>query len=104
MQQAAERTILDRDALTLLKTPLKSICRDRYQKHSPVTRSLAAKIAIFSAPPRRERLVVSRALATPVLIQVSPQPRDCREAPASPGGGRAPSAMVMTKPGGKFKR
>jgi hypothetical protein len=36
------------------KTWLKSICRDTYQKHPPVTNSLAAKIAIFSRPPPRD--------------------------------------------------
>ena len=34
------------------KTWLKSICREIYQKHAPVTSSLTAKIATFWAPPR----------------------------------------------------
>jgi len=50
---------------------LKSICRETYQKHPPVTISFEAKIAIFPAPPPRDALLVSTSLATLVLIRLS---------------------------------
>src|SRR6516162_7522815 len=51
-----------------------SICRERYQKHAPVTSSLAATIAAFSTLPRRDGRGVSKSLATLVLIRLRPRP------------------------------
>ncbi len=47
-----------------------SICRERYQKHAPVTSSLAATIAAFLAPPRCDWRCASKSLATLVLIRL----------------------------------
>ena len=44
------------------KTWLKSVCHERYQKHTAVTSSLAAKIAISRAPAARAGRIVSRSL------------------------------------------
>ena len=57
------------------RTWRRSICRETYQKHAPVTSSLAAKTATFPAPPARGRLFVSRSLATLMLIQLACAPR-----------------------------
>src|SRR6516162_6789780 len=47
-----------------------SICRETYQKHAPVTSSLATTIAAFSAAPRFDGRGVSKSLATPVFIRL----------------------------------
>src|SRR5262249_56008635 len=52
------------------KTWFKSMCREMYQKHAPVTSNLAAKIAAFSPLPPRDGRGVSRSLATLVLIRL----------------------------------
>src|SRR5262249_30959079 len=49
-------------------------CRETYQKHAPVTSSLAATIAAFSTPPRCDGRGVSKSLATLVLIRLRPRP------------------------------
>src|SRR5262245_57104275 len=45
-----------------------SICRETYQKHAPVTSSLAATIAAFSIGPRYDGRGVSKSLVTLVLM------------------------------------
>jgi hypothetical protein len=52
------------------KTWFKSICRETYQKHVPVTSNLAAKIATFSPLPPRDGRGVSKSLATLVLTRL----------------------------------
>src|SRR5262245_43762266 len=51
-----------------------SICRETYQKHAPVTSSLAATIAAFSTLPRCDGRGVSKSLAPLVLIRLRPRP------------------------------
>src|SRR6516162_87134 len=51
-----------------------SICRERYQKHAPVTNSLAATIAAFSTLPRCDGRGASKSLATLLLIRLRPRP------------------------------
>src|SRR6516225_8279011 len=52
------------------KTWRQSICRETYQKHAPVTSSLAATITAFLTPPRCDGRGVSKSLATLVLIRL----------------------------------
>src|SRR5262245_41073884 len=73
-----------------------SICRETYQKHAPVTSSLAATIAAFSAPRRRDGRGVSNLLATLVLIRLRFRP----ERPPQ----RRRCGMVMAETNAKFKR
>src|SRR5215472_3443698 len=51
-----------------------STCPETYQKHAPVTSSLAATIAAFSTPRRCDGRGVSKSLATLVLIRLRPRP------------------------------
>src|SRR5262249_9071173 len=66
LANAAQRTATTR---TADKTWPVSTCRERYQKHVAVTSSLTATIASFLVAPPRDGRVVSRSLATLVLIQ-----------------------------------
>ena len=86
------------------KTCFKSICRETYQKHPPVTISFAAKIASFSIPPPRGRLVVSRSLATLMPIQTCFDPNIPDGAMTCPAlSGKRPG-HVNGRGGAKFKR
>src|SRR5215831_5479628 len=51
-----------------------STCPETYQKHAPVTSSLAATIAAFSTLPRCDGRGGSNSLATLVLIRLRPRP------------------------------
>src|SRR5262245_51247029 len=51
-----------------------SICRETYQKHAPVTSSLAATIAAFSTLPRCDGRGALKSLATVVFIRLRPRP------------------------------
>src|SRR5437870_11470790 len=64
-----------------------SICRETYQKHAPVTTSLAATNATFSALPRRDARGVSKSLVRLVLIWLSllTQPTVAMTCPGSLG-------------------
>src|SRR6516165_7814191 len=78
-----------------------SICRDTYQKHAPVTSSLAASIAAFLAA-QLDRRGVSKSLATPLLIRWSLSPIDCTDDP-SRSLGKCRRVMVMAERNAEFK-
>jgi hypothetical protein len=74
------------------RTCFKSICRETYQKQTPVTSNLAANIASFSAPPLRGgRFAVSRSLATLLPIRI------CFN-PTIPDGGGGRSSVTGQAP------
>jgi hypothetical protein len=71
MANAAQRKSA---SATAARTLVNSICRETYQKHAPVTASLAAKIAIVLIPPLRGGTAVPRSPATLPLIHLPHAP------------------------------
>src|SRR5262245_11627161 len=80
-----------------------SICRETYQKHAPVTSSLAAMIAAFPAQPPCDGRGASKSLTTLVLIR--PRLRfERRRQQAVQGHWTSVVGMVMAERNAKFKR
>src|SRR5262249_40125233 len=80
-----------------------STCPETYQKHAPVTSTLAAMIAAFSTLPRCDGRGGSNSLATLVLIRL--RPLTCATATTCPGSSdKRRCGMVMAETNAKFKQ